>query len=65
MCLVVISLVQFYNLCNQSYTVITNIIQSAGQALLAAKAGATYVSPFVGRLDDICNDGVGMVAQIV
>ena len=31
----------------------------------AAKAGATYVSPFVGRLDDICNDGVGLVAQIV
>ena len=38
---------------------------SAGQALLAAKAGATYVSPFVGRLDDICSDGVGLVAQIV
>ena len=34
------------------------LVFSAGQALLAAKAGATYVSPFVGRLDDICNDGV-------
>lgn len=33
--------------------------------LLAAKAGATYVSPFVGRLDDICEDGVGLVADIV
>ena len=33
------------------------LVFSAGQALLAAKAGATYVSPFVGRLDDICNDG--------
>lgn len=41
------------------------LVFSAGQALLAAKAGATYVSPFVGRLDDICNDGVGLVAQIV
>jgi len=35
------------------------------QALLAAKAGATYVSPFVGRLDDISEDGMAMVAQIV
>lgn len=41
------------------------LIFSAGQALLAAKAGASYVSPFVGRLDDICSDGVGLVAQIV
>ncbi len=36
-----------------------------GKALLAAKAGATYVSPFVGRLDDICEDGVGLVGDIV
>jgi len=35
------------------------------QALLAAKAGATYISPFVGRLDDISEDGMAMVAQIV
>ena len=41
------------------------LVFSAGQALLAAKAGATYVSPFVGRLDDICSDSVGLVAQIV
>lgn len=41
------------------------LIFSAGQALLAAKVGATYVSPFVGRLDDICSDGIGLVAQIV
>ena len=40
------------------------LVFSAGQALLAAKAGATYVSPFVGRLDDICEDGVGLVADI-
>ena len=32
---------------------------------MAAKAGATYVSPFVGRLDDISTDGIGLVAQIV
>ncbi|MFA6895290.1 MAG: transaldolase family protein, partial [Bacteroidales bacterium] len=38
---------------------------TVGQALLAAKAGATYVSPFVGRLDDISNDGVALVSQIV
>lgn len=41
------------------------LVFSAGQALLAAKAGATYVSPFVGRLDDISSDGVALVAEIV
>ena len=41
------------------------LVFSAGQALLAAKAGATYVAPFVGRLDDIGADGMGRVAQIV
>jgi len=35
------------------------------QALLAAKAGATYVSPFVGRLDDVSEDGMALIAQIV
>ncbi|RUT77798.1 fructose-6-phosphate aldolase [Ancylomarina longa] len=40
------------------------LIFSVGQALLAAKAGATYVSPFVGRLDDICTDGIELIAQI-
>ncbi len=38
---------------------------SANQALLAAKAGATYISPFVGRLDDISQDGMGLIADIV
>lgn len=37
---------------------------SAGQALLAAKAGATYVSPFIGRLDDISTDGLNLIAEI-
>jgi len=40
------------------------LIFSAGQALLAAKAGATYVSPFVGRLDDISTNGMDLIAQI-
>jgi transaldolase len=38
---------------------------SATQALLAAKAGATYISPFVGRLDDVSDDGMNVVADIV
>lgn len=41
------------------------LIFSAGQALLAAKAGATYVSPFIGRLDDIGQDGMQLIGQIV
>jgi transaldolase len=41
------------------------LVFSAGQALLAAKAGATYVSPFIGRLDDINQDGVELIKQIV
>ena len=40
------------------------LVFSAGQALLAAKAGATYVSPFIGRLDDIGESGIDVVAQI-
>ncbi|MEN9331654.1 MAG: hypothetical protein RLZZ94_744 [Bacteroidota bacterium] len=41
------------------------LVFSAGQALLAAKAGATYVSPFIGRLDDISFDGLELIDQIV
>ena len=37
---------------------------SASQALLAAKAGAAYISPFIGRLDDIGEDGMGLIAEI-
>jgi transaldolase len=40
------------------------LIFSAGQALMAAKAGATYISPFLGRLDDISTEGVQLIAQI-
>jgi transaldolase len=41
------------------------LVFSSGQALLAAKAGATYVSPFLGRLDDISFDGMELIHQIV
>jgi transaldolase len=41
------------------------LIFSAGQALMAAKAGASYVSPFIGRLDDVGSDGLELIGQIV
>jgi transaldolase len=41
------------------------LVFSAGQAILAAKAGATYLSPFIGRVDDISWDGMGLISQIV
>jgi transaldolase len=41
------------------------LVFSPSQALLAAKAGATYVSPFVGRLDDVSHDGMDLIDQIV
>ncbi len=41
------------------------LVFSAGQAILAAKAGATYISPFVGRVDDISWDGIGLIKQLV
>jgi len=40
------------------------LVFSAGQALLAAKAGATYVSPFIGRLDDVSTDGLALIEEI-
>lgn len=50
-----------------SKNVATNctLVFSVGQALLAAKAGATFVSPFVGRLDDISEDGIALISHIV
>ena len=55
--------VKYFN----SKNIATNctLVFSVGQALLAAKAGATFVSPFVGRLDDICEDGISLVGDIV
>ena len=41
------------------------LVFSPGQAILAAKAGATYLSPFIGRLDDMNQDGVELIKQIV
>jgi len=41
------------------------LVFSAAQALLAAKAGATFVSPFVGRLDDVATSGMGLIREIV
>jgi len=41
------------------------LVFSAGQALLAAKAGASYVSPFVGRLDDVSEDGMALISEIM
>lgn len=43
----------------------TTLIFSASQALLAAKAGANIISPFIGRLDDISEDGMGLIAEIM
>ncbi len=40
------------------------LVFSAGQALIAAKAGATYISPFLGRLDDISSSGIDLIGQI-
>ena len=40
------------------------LVFSPGQALLAAKAGATYVSPFIGRLDDVSSDGIHLISEI-
>ena len=40
------------------------LIFSAGQALLAAKAGATYISPFIGRIDDISSNGIELISEI-
>jgi transaldolase len=54
-----------YTLANEGLRVNVTLIFSATQALFAAKVGAAYVSPFVGRLDDIASDGMGLIRQIV
>lgn len=54
-----------YRVSNEGIKVNTTLIFQANQALLAAQAGATYVSPFVGRLDDISQDGMAVVRDIV
>ena len=52
-------------LSNDGRQVNVTLCFSANQALLAAKAGAAFISPFVGRLDDIGHDGMGLIAQIM
>ena len=52
------------NLSNQGIEVNVTLCFSAAQALLAAKCGATYISPFVGRYDDIGIDGLNLIAEI-
>lgn len=52
-------------LSNENIKTNVTLCFSASQALLAAKAGATYISPFVGRLDDISHDGMELISQIV
>jgi transaldolase len=49
----------------ESIPVNMTLIFSASQALLAAKAGARFVSPFIGRLDDVSEDGMGLIREIV
>ena len=49
---------------NQGIKTNCTLVFSAGQAILAAKAGATYLSPFVGRVDDITWDGIGLIEEI-
>jgi transaldolase len=52
-------------LSNENIKTNVTLVFSAAQALLAAKAGATYVSPFVGRLDDFGMDGINLIEEIV
>ena len=49
----------------KGYATNCTLVFTVGQALLAAKAGATFVSPFIGRLDDIGSDGIALLKQIV
>ncbi|GAB6877648.1 fructose-6-phosphate aldolase [Thermaerobacter litoralis] len=54
-----------HRLSREGIRVNVTLVFQPGQALLAARAGAAFVSPFVGRLDDIGEDGIGLVAEIV
>jgi len=53
-----------YELTTKGIKTNCTLIFTAAQALLAAKAGATYVSPFIGRLEDINEDGLGLIKSI-
>ena len=51
-------------LTNEGYNITVTAILSAAQAMLASNAGAAYVAPYVSRLDNLCSDGIGTVAEI-
>jgi len=53
------------SLCEKDIKTNVTLVFSTSQAILAAKAGATYVSPFIGRLDDISEDGIGLIREII
>ena len=53
------------NFSNENIKVNVTLCFSAAQAILAAKAGATYISPFIGRLDDVGADGINLISEIV
>ena len=53
------------NLSKKSIKVNVTLCFSASQALIAAKMGATYISPFIGRLDDISNEGLNLIEEII
>lgn len=57
-----IKAIKYFN--NKNIKTNCTLVFSAGQALLAAKAGATYLSPFLGRLDDISSSGIDLISQI-
>ena len=52
-------------LSTEGHAVNVTLVFSAAQALLAAKAGASYISPFVGRLDDVATDGMQLIGEIL
>ena len=58
-----IKAIKYFN--NKNIKTNCTLVFSAGQALLAAKAGATYVSPFIGRIDDTGHDGMNLIAEIM
>ena len=53
------------NLSKKSIKVNVTLCFSSSQALIAAKMGATYISPFIGRLDDISNEGLNLIEEII
>ena len=58
--------IKFSSCCNAfPESIMSSAIFTPSQALMAAKAGADFVAPYVNRIDNVCGDGVGVVAEIV